>query len=607
MNQNKKIVTSELEFDEIKQNLRTFLQGQSEFSDYDFEGSGLSVLLDILAYNTHYNALYTNLAVNEAFLDSASKRASVVSKAKEIGYLPASAKCATATVSLLFVNEDIFTRPDTIEVPRGSTFISRFDDRTYNFYTQDTQIAYRDGNEYRLPNIVIKEGTPLEFQWVASAGSRFIIPNQNVDLSTLRVIVQDTESTTTFNVYKRSDTLLNVDNTSLVYFVKELEDGLYEIEFGNDVIGKSISVGNVIAIDYMVSSGSAPNGARTFRYGGVLPAQTTAYETTIAVALGGAEPEAVDSIKWNAPRSFAAQNRAVTLEDYKTVIKSQYPNARSVNVWGGESNNPPAYGDVFISVQPEDTDMLTEAEKNYILNDILGPRRLVTVHPKFVDPTYISVELTTSFYYDPKRTFRAVNDLTSLVREAIINYNDANLNQFGGILKYSALSRAIDGAEESITNSITTLRLHREVPIQFNQAVEYLVDLGNPIYNSGVAEDSIISTGLNVLNIARTVYIDDLPTQGTDMGVLRMFYWSGGKKVVIRNVGTVQYSTGIIKMKDVIITGMTDISFKFIIKPQSNDIASIRNQIVGISPTMITITPLIDTTADKYTFTSSRN
>lgn len=606
MANNKRIQTSELDFDAIKTNLKAYLQGQDQFADYDFEGSGMSVLLDVLALNTHYNALYTNLAVNESFLDSSSKRASAVSKAKELGYVTKSARAATAQVTVTFIND---TPPESgiEEIPKNTAFYARYGDKQFSFYTTSSTIGSYDGNQCILEGVTIKEGTPLVFQYLYTAGTRIVIPNPNVDTSSIRIVVQENAQTSSYTNFNEATSIIGAGPTTPVYFLKELEDELYEVEFGNGVIGQALAEGNIITIEYNVCSGSTPNGVYTFTYGGTLSSGATAYVVTTEAAVGGAEIESVDSIKWNAPRMYASQNRCVTLEDYKTVISSLYPQANSINVWGGETANPPSYGDVFISIQPTANDYLTQAEKDYLLNDILGPRKMVTVHPKIVDPIHLHVAMDVSFYYNPQDTARTAADLSSLVRAAVLNYNTTNLNRFGSILRHSALTRTVDAAEPSIQNSIITLKIRRDVTVTFNQMTQYTVDLGNPIYNSGVPEESILSNGLNVLNIPWVVYLDDLPTEGTDYGVVRMFYYAAGKKTVIKNVGTVQYSTGLIQLTDLIITGLVDSDFIFTIKPQSNDIASVRNQVVSIREDLLTITPNIDKAADYYKFTSSRN
>lgn len=605
---NKRIKTTELDFDSIKTNLKEYLKGQDQFSDYDFEGSGLSILLDILAYNTHYNGLYQNLAINEAFLDSAAKRDSVVSKAKELGYVPRSAKSATAVVDIVMLNSNIGA-PEFIEIPRYTQFRSLVDGVNFSFFTTDSYLAYRQGTQYTFNGVVIKEGSFLQFRSEITNPQNISIriPNPNVDLDTVRVVVQENAQSANSEIFYRSDSLLSIGPNSNVYFVKETDGGFYELEFGNGVIGKALEAGNIVIVDYISCNLDAPNGARTFLYNGTLATNTTVFVTTVSAASNGAPLEGIDSIRWNAPRLFTAQNRCVTLDDYRAIISSMYPNAESVNVWGGEQNIPPSYGDVFIAVKPESSETLSDAEKNYILNDVIGPRKLVTMHPKIVDPEYLYVELDTTVYFDKRKTSRTANEIISLVRDTIENYNDTKLNRFDGVLKSSILSREIDKSEKSIVSSISTMKIHREIRPQFNQLVQYKIDTGNPIFNAGGAEESIISTGINVINVPQICYIDDVSSLDSNLGTLRLFYMDSGRKVLVKNIGTVNYSTGLITLNDLVITGTASPSFKLIIKPQSFDIASVRNQVVSIRPELTSVTAVVETTADNYKFTSSRN
>ena len=608
MAQNNKIRTTDLDFDNIKQNFREFLQGQQKFSDYNFEGSGLSVLLDLLAYNTHYNALYDNLAINEAFLDSASKRSSVVSKAKELGYVPKSARAATATVKVVMINTQL-NAPNQIEIPANAKFTTTISNNTYVFRTQQSYIATKQSNQYVFDNVEIKEGEFITNRFTADGvNNKFTIPNSGVDTSTLKVLVQDSPTASTYTVYSHSESLLNIDGTSNVYFLREVDNNIFEIEFGNDVVGKALTAGNVITMSYLVPSQDLINGARSFTFGETVDNDTTTYVTTLVAAMNGGPPENIDSIKWNAPRSYTAQNRCVTLEDYRSVIQSLYPDARSINVWGGEENDPPKYGDVYIAIKPASSDTLSKSEKDYILTDILKPRIMVTMHPIIKDPEYIYVEMATSFYYNPELTQRTGASLASLVRQTILQYDADTLSKFGGILKYSALTRKIDASEPSITNSISTFKLHRAITPVYNQTVDYTIKLGNPIYYSGVPEDSIMSTGIRVLGQAKTMYLTDVPEASGKTGKLRMFYYVGAKREYLPgSVGTVNYSTGYVNITNVTITGLVDPEFKLIFKPQSNDVASARNQIVTIPSVLLTITAIQDSTADNYTFTSSRN
>lgn len=606
---NRRIQTTALDFDGIKENIKEFLRGQDTFSDYDFEGSGLSVLLDVLAYNTHYNALYTNLAINEAFIDSASKRNSVVSRAKELGYTPQSSIAATAVVDLVIVNNTLLNEEQSISIPIYTPFNTTIDGVPYTFYTLETRIAYKQDNQFSVTDITIKEGTPLLSVFTIGLDTKITLPNQNVDLSTLRVTVQENNQTSAIRTFVNSASVLNVDGDSEVYFVKEIENGLYELEFGNNVVGKKLDQGNVVTVSYLSCNQDAPNGARTFVYNGALATNSQSIVTTTTPAYGGSPPEDVDTVKWNAPRAYTAQNRCITIEDYRTVIRTLYPNARSINVWGGETNFPPTYGDVYISIKPENGETLLQGEKDYILNDILGPRKAVTIHPKFVDPTYIGVELDVTFYYDRNLTTRSPQDLVSLIRDRITEYNDVTLNQFNGIFKHSFVSRLIDESEVAIKSNITTLKLHRDVDPVFDQAFTYIIDLGNPVYNSEGGENSIYSNEIDVIDSPYQVYIIDESSPGSDTGIMKMYYNNAtlGTKVFVKNVGTVRYSKGIIELKDLIITGLTTTEFKFVIKPQSYDVVSAKNQIVNIIPELLKITPRIDGDSNNYVFTPSRD
>lgn len=604
---NRRIQTTELDFDGIKSALKTYLQGQQQFSDYDFEGSGLTQLLDILALNTHYNALYTNLAVNEAFLDSAAKRSSVVSKAKELGYTPKSATAATAVVTVSMLNDQI-TAPTTIEIPQYSPFTTQVDGTTYTFYNTASYTASRSGNQYIFQNVELKEGQFLQNVYVYSANTPIIIPNTGVDRSTITVTVQESAQSTAIETFVESATIINLTPTSAAYFLRELDDQTYQIEFGNDVLGKSPAAGNVITVSYLVCSQDAANGASAFTYGNTLPANTTAYVVTQTAAAGGAAPEDIESIRWNAPRAFTTQNRCVTLEDYRTIINSLYTPARSVSVWGGESASPPQYGKVFIAIVPESLDNLTTSEKNYIIEEIINPRKPLSITPVIVDPTYLKLTVTTSFYYNPRLTTRSSTDIQALVRQTILDYNNTYLSEFGGIFKFSKLGTLIDASEPSITSNITTITLHREITPVYGILSEYKVSLGNPIYDSGVPEESILSTGFIPADTTETCYIDDVPNDdGTGTGVLRMFYLStNNTKIVVKTVGTINYKTGEIDIVDLNITSLSNGVFELKIKPQSNDVVGSQDQFVTIDPTQITVNAIAESPYKAYEFTSSR-
>ena len=612
---NRKIQTSELDFDAIKSNIKEYLQGQDTFKDYDFEGSSLSVLLDILAYNTHYNALYTNLAVNESFLDSASKRSSVVSRAKEIGYIPYSASCAQARVNIVVSNTT--STPASLTMPAYQVFNSTVDGTSYTFYNTDAAIATLSGSTYTFENIDLKEGTPLEFKYTVADGARYIIPNQNVDKQTITVRVQENSQTATFETFINQEQLLNLDASSKVFFIKEIEGKLLELEFGNDSIGKALSNGNVVTISYMTTNMDAANGARVFSYQGATLLGGNVAVTTVTPAVGGKAEEDITSIKYNAPRAYSAQNRAVTTEDYKSILFELYPDADSINVWGGEDNIPADYGKVYLSIKPTTTQYLTTLQKEIIKNELLKSKNVVSITPEIVDPEYINMQVDATVYYNPKLTTRSLNEIKDLVIQTIKDYNTNELNSFEGIFKYSNVVSQIDNTEDSILSNITTIKLHREVQVRYNTNYTYVVNLGNPIYHSGVPEQSIVSSGFYINGNDNIMYVEDFPESITTNGYLKMYYFNNDVKTYVRDFGTINYETGTVQMDELNIVGIDTTqhsTFELIIKPQSNDVVSIRNQLVTIPDENIFVNVIVDSAAigdraggANYVFTSSRN
>jgi len=614
---NKNISVAELDFDAIKSNLKKYLKGQSTFADYDFEGAGLSVLLDILAYNTHYNALYTNLAVNESFLDSASKRSSVVSRAKEIGYIPHSATCAAATIDI--VVSATATTPATLTLPAYRSFSTAVDGIQYSFYNTEAIVTSLNlsTSTYTFSNVIIKEGTPLTFKYTVADGVQYILPNADIDLSTLKIRVQDNASSSNFTTFINEEEIINLDGESQVYFIKEIEGKLYELEFGNNTIGKALVNGNVVNITYMTTNKTAANGARVFSYTGSTLLSGVVAVTTKNYAVGGDEVEGIESIRYNAPRAYSAQNRAVTVEDYKALIFRVYPEADTVNAWGGEDNVPPSYGRIYLSIKPKTTSVLTNTQKDFITREILKQKNVVSITPVMVDPEYINVEVTTTAYYNPRLTSKSESELKALIIDTIKAYNTDNLQSFTGIFRQSNISSKIDATEDSIISNITTIKLHREIEVEYNSNSNYTINLGNPIYNSGVPEQSITSTGFYIQGNDNVMYLEDLPILGTTTGVLKMWYYVGDIKTYFRTFGTINYTTGTIYMDELEITGIDQTDspiFELIIKPQSNDVVSVRNQLVTIPDENINVSVILDQVSvgdpaggANYVFTSSRN
>jgi hypothetical protein len=613
MTTNNRIKVSDLDYNQIRENLKTFMRGQSEFSDYDFEGSALSTLIDLLAYNTHYNALYTNLAINEMFLDSASKRSSVVSIANNFGYTPESCLAARAKLNLTVSIPVSTANPPQIKyIPRLSSFTTTIDKVPYTFYTLQDYAAERNGLTYSFNGIEIYQGTPQTLLFVCTEPyQKFILNNSNIDISTLTITVQPTGEQPDYERYERAMDVLQLTPSSKIYYVKELDDGTYQISFGSNDLGIPIQTGNVITAQFMITNKAAGNGAKVFTYTGTGLGGGIAIELT-STSYGGRDAETVDQIRSNVSHSFFNQNRAVTTGDYTALLKKLYPNLDSISVWGGEDNDPPQYGKVFLSLKPTNGPYLTPPEKSYITESLLKSRNIVSITPEILDPSYLDLDITTSIYYDKNKTTRSMDEIKNAVLISIQNYRNNNLRKFDGIFRMSKFSAAIDAADQSILSNITTFKVYCEVIPKYNIAAEYRLNIVNPIYNENVPEEAFQSTGFYLDNSDTVYYMDD-----DGFGNVRVYSiveGTGNKIIQNPKIGTIDYANGVIKISGLKIVNLLDANFYFIIKTQSFDVVSLRNYIVNIPDSRININVIPDTslsgvatTANNYTFTSSRN
>ena len=465
-----KLEISELDFDGIKANLKNFLSQQDEFRDYDFEGSGMSVLLDILSYNTHYMGFNANMLANEMFLDSADVRASVVSKAKQVGYTPTSAIASQAKIDVVVNN----ATGATLTMSRGTQFTTTVDGTAYNFVNNaDISITPVDG-VYKFSNVDIFEGTYLNFKYTVNTSDidqRFIIPNNNVDTSTLTVKVQESSSDSTTNTYTLATGITGLDSTSKVYFLQEVENGRFEVYFGDGVLGKTVADGNIIIFDYINTNRTEANGATTFSLGGTIGGFSNATITTVDNASGGADPESITSIKYNAPRDYTSQDRAVTADDYKVLVKRLYANAQAVQVYGGEDAATPEYGKVFISIKAKSGTNLTESTKASIVNS-LKQFAVASVRPAIIDPETTFITLDTTFKYDTTATTKDSTTLATNVLAAIATYNNDTLENFTGVFRYSKLLQLINEADTSILSNIKTVKMYKTITPTLNSSLK---------------------------------------------------------------------------------------------------------------------------------------
>lgn len=609
--QSRKINVSELDFDKIKNNFKEFLRGQSQFSDYDFEGSSLSTLIDVLAYNTHYNALYTNFALNEMFLDSASKRDSVVSIANMLGYVPASSTTSTAKVNVRITN--LGANPsNTYTISAYQPFSTQLNGVSYTFYTTSAYTTQLINSEYSFNDIEIKEGTVLTYTYVAAEGARYIVPNKDVDISTLKVVVQP-NGTGDGITFIPSNSISNAGSNSSLYFIKEIEDQKYQILFGDGVFGATIDNGDVIKITYLVSRKSAANNAKTFVFSGTKPSGSTIVTTTTTASYGGSEQETLDSIKYNAPRAYSSQDRAVTALDYKNLILKNFQYVDSVSVWGGESNNPPMYGKVFVSAKPEGALLLTRQQKNDI-QDFLNYKNVMSISPVMQDPEYLDISLDISVYYDTAKTILSASDIASIVSSTILDYNETDLTKFDAIFRYSKLSRLIDSSNDSILSNITKPILKKYVTPVFGVSNSYSFSIINPIYTSGISGSAFSSNGFYIANSEKYHYLMD-----DGFGNIVLYYLlkvndTETKVIVDPKIGTIKYTSGTVNINNLTITSLESGNYLvFYIKPQSYDVVSAFNQIIKIDIADTKVNVIADATSgnqihsSNYIFTSSRS
>ena len=614
-----KLEISELDFDGIKSNLKNFLSQQDEFRDYDFEGSGMAVLLDTLAYNTHYLGFNANMLANEMFLDSADLRASVVSKAKQVGYTPTSSTASSAIVDVTVNN----ATGATLTMTRGTKFSTTVDGTSYNFVNNaDLTITPVDG-VYKFSNVDIFEGTYLNFKYTVNTSDidqRFIIPNDNVDTTSLTIKIQESSSDSTTNTYTLASGITVIDSSSKVFFLQEVENGRYQVNFGDGVLGKAVADGNIIIIDYINTNRAEANGASTFTLNSTIGGFSTSTVTTVDNASGGAEPETISSIKYNAPRDYSAQDRAVTADDYKVLVKSLYANAQAVQVYGGEDAAIPDYGKVYISIKAKSGSNLTESTKASIVTS-LKQYAVASIRPIIIDPEITYLTLNTNFKYDTGATTKDVSTLQTNVMTAISNYNANTLQDFTGVFRHSQLLEDINNADTSILSNITTIKLYKFITPTLNESLKYTLSYNNAFYNPHSGHNSsgggvVSSTGFKINNDDSTNehFLDD-----DGAGSIRVYYLSGTTRIYTStSFGTVDYTTGEIILTSANITSISNIDgaastrVRVFAIPNSNDVVPVRNQVLEIDISNSTITGNIDTVESgssqagtSYTTTSS--
>ena len=520
---NSNIQLTDLDFNTIKNNLKTYLQSQDTLKDYNYEGSALSVLLDVLAYNTQYNAYYLNMVANEMFLDTALQRSSVVSQAKLMNYVPKSAIAPTAIINL---NINQVSDP-TLTLPKFTPFMSEaIDGINYTFVTTDSYTSTVDlgTNRATFTNVVLKQGIPASISYTVNSTTNpkynFILPAENIDTTTLQVLVQQSTTNTAVEIYKAAENYLTLDGNSLVYFLQENVSGSYNVSFGDGILGKKLTNGNIVLISYITTSGSDSYGANNFVLMGSVGGYSSATITPVSSTTKGTLRESIDSIKYQAPKSYSSQKRAVTKEDYITVIQQNNLGYSfdAVNVWGGQENDPPVYGQVFVAIKPSGAYVLSATQKERLIADVIRPVSILTVEPTIVDPDYTYLQLTSNVYYDPRKTNLTASQIKEAVKTTISNLASTSLNTFNSTFSITDFTKAISSVSTSIITNEMTLQLQKKFIPNLSIPSTYNLYYGSPLkrgmFQSGLTTSPYLSyrNPLNLAQLITGVYIEEIPS-----------------------------------------------------------------------------------------------
>jgi hypothetical protein len=617
----KRLRVTELDFDNIKENLKVFLKAQTEFKDYDFEGSGMNILLDTLAYNTHYLGFNANMLANEMFLDSASLRSSVVSHAKSLGYEVTSSRAPVATI-----NVSLSTDANTKTMSAGTAFTTSIDGVDYQFVTIADVTSSNTGSAVPFDSVKIYEGTYITSTATVDSSEvdqRFLLNDARADTSTLTVKVQNSSSDTTTTTYTKATDITQLSSSSTVYYLQETDSGLFEVYFGDGVVSKGLSDGNIVTLQYVVTNRTLANGASSFSSPSSIDGVTGITVTTVANATGGSNPETVESIKLNAPLDYATQGRAVTIDDYKTYTKKLFPNTQAVSVWGGEDgsydtstgvSSNPEYGKVFISIKSTTGENLTTVQKSNLVT-AFAPYKVASVTPVIVDPETIFLILNVSFQYDSTATTSTKDELASLIATTISNYNSSDLQEFNSSFRHSKLLRLIDDTDTAILNNTTTVTMGKFfTPV--NASSSYNINFNNAFFNphsghNAEAGGVIASTGFQLDNDTATEYFFDDDGSGN----LRIYSLSSGVRTYLNSAaGTIDYTNGTISTTSLFISAVSNVDgesstqIRVTAIPKSNDVVPVRNQILEIDLVNTTTGGNVDaqaTTGKGYTVTST--
>ena len=581
------------DFDQIKSSLKEYLKGQDKFTDYDFEGSVMATILDLLSYNTHFQSFYLNMVGNEAFLSTAVKRDSVVARAKQIGYVPRTASCGSAT---LFIEMQNSVGLSFIDIPQGTIFNASTAGQTFVFRTMDARRVFRNSDgKYTISDLDIVEGKSFTHTFSINEDkikSGVVIPNANADSTRLKVYVRDNTTSSNFEKYELFDDVTNQTQDSNVYYISEVEGGLLNVYFGDGVISKQLTLGGEVKVEYVVSSGPAANNIGAFTLVSPIPNSDFTTIEVVSPVTGGALPETIDSIKFRAPKSYESQNRAVTASDYVDILVDHYSNLQDVIAWGGETNTPPQYGKVFLAIKPVVGFFITQSEKEKIQN-ILKRYNVITVKPVVLDADYVFVTVSTTVDFDGTQTDKSDGDMIQAISDSIIAYNGSTLSKFDKDLRFSALSRQIDTTDAAIISNTTELKLSKRIYPKLNIAQDILISFNNEINQGSIKSSNFTFNGFS------SCFFEE--SQSTNK--LNISTYQGATKIIVApNVADVDYVSGNIAITNIEIdmvpsqyidelTGEPFIKMWAI--PTGNDVLATQRQIVEIDETQVRVNRLI--------------
>jgi hypothetical protein len=608
MANNQKLEITGLDFDVIKDNLKTYMKNQNQFLDYDFEGAGINALLDVLAYNTHYLGFHANMLANEMFIDTAQLRSSVVGHAKTLGYEPRSVRAPRAELNIT-LNDTALT---SATINAGTAFTTTIDNVEYRFVTTSAHTVLQTGTGLPFLSIPVFEGTYVTTRYTvdtSNVNQRFLLTDNQSDTTTLTVKVQNSSSDSTTVTYTKATDITQLTGSSSVYFLQEVEDGLFEVYFGDGFVSKAVSDGNIVILQYVVTNITEANGAFLFSNTGAIATVTDITVTTVAAASGGAVAESIQSIKLSAPLDYASQGRCVTTNDYKVYVQEFYPQATSIQVFGGENGSfdsslgvvsTPEYGRVFISVRNNLGTNLTTTEKATLVAN-LRPYTVASITPVVVDPDFIYLFLTTNFKFNSLATTKTKDTLVTEVTTALTNFNTTELTKFDAVFRHSQLLRTIGDVDSSITSITVSPRIVKYFTPILNEAKSYTLYFNNAFFHphdghNGADGGIVSSTGFKISGNTNEQFFDD-----DGKGNLRTYFMSAGARSYTNIIaGTINYTTGAVSIRTLTITSISDVDgststkIRLTIVPNANDIVALRNQILEIDVANSTVTAGID-------------